>query len=110
MVFINLMDIMAIISVMTDLKVFGEIVYGILKSSIDIEQSYDTFKDAIHADRTYMKDDFYLQGTIFVNFIALKIHYRIFSMLEKIDLHSHYLQEDVAMHSVRIHMLGIGDQ
>ncbi len=104
------MDRMAITSVMTDQKVAGETAYCMLKSSTDIEQSYETFKDTINADRTYTRDDFYLHGTTFVNFIALMIHYRIFSLLEKIDLHSHYLQEDVAMHIVRIYMLMIGDQ
>ena len=58
-VFVKLMDRMAIISLKTDLKVFGEIVYGMLKSSTDIEQSYDSFKNTIHEDRTYMRDDFY---------------------------------------------------
>ena len=101
---------MAIIYIKTDLKVSDEIVYCMLKSSTDIEQSYDTFKGTINADRTYMSDGFYLQGTIFVNFIALMIHYRIFGMLEKIDLHSHCLQEDVAMHIVCIYMFRIGDQ
>ena len=43
---------MGTISVMTDLRVSCEIVYGMLKSRTDMEQSYDSFKDTIHADRT----------------------------------------------------------
>ena len=75
--FRRLRERMGTISVMTDLKISGEIVYGMLKSRTDIERSYDTFKDTIHADRTYMRGDLQLQGWMFVNFIALMMHYRI---------------------------------
>lgn len=106
----RLRDRMGTISVMTDLKVSGEIVYGMLKSRADVEQSYDTFKNTIHADRTYMRDDHQLQGWMFVNFIALMMHYRIYSMLKKMDLLSHHSPEDVIRHLERIYMLRIGDQ
>jgi transposase len=98
------------ISVVTNLKVSGEIVYDMLKSRTDIEQSYDNFKNTIHADRTYMRDDFHLQGWMFVNFIALMMHYRIYGMLKKTDILSRYSPEDVIRHLDRIHMLRIGDQ
>jgi len=61
-------------------------VFGLLKSRTDIKQSYDTFKNTIYADRTYMSDDYQLQGWMFVNFIALILHYRIYSMLKQKDL------------------------
>ena len=108
--FRRLRERMGTISVITDLKVSGEIVYGMLKSRTDIEQSYDTFKNTIHADRTYMRDDFHLQGWMFVNFIALRMHYRIYGMLKKTDILSRYSPEDVIRHLDRIHMLRIGDQ
>ena len=101
---------MGTISVITDLKVSGEIVYGMLKSRADIEQSYDTFRNTIHADRTYMRDDLQLQGWMFVNFIALMMHYRIYGMLKKMDLLSRYSPGDVIRHLDRIYMLRIGDQ
>ncbi|MEM3191986.1 MAG: hypothetical protein QXU98_02000 [Candidatus Parvarchaeota archaeon] len=62
---------MGAISVMTSLKVPGEIVYDMLKSRTNIEQSYDTFKNTIHADRTYMLNDQQMQGWTFVDFITL---------------------------------------
>lgn len=43
------------ISVVTDLHVSGELVYDVLKSRIDIEQSYDTFKNTIYSDRRYLQ-------------------------------------------------------
>ncbi|MHB1708757.1 MAG: transposase [Thermoplasmataceae archaeon] len=101
---------MGTISVITNLKVSGEIVYGMLKSRADIEQSYDTFKNTIHADRTYMRDDHQLQGWTFVNFLALILHYRIYNMLRKHDLLRKYSPEDVIEHLERISMLKIGEE
>lgn len=101
---------MGTISVMTNLKVSGEIVYDMLKSRADIEQSYDTFKNTIHADRTYMRDDYQMQGWMFVNFLSLMMHYRIYNMLRKQDLLGKYSPEDVIEHLQRVSMLKIGEE
>ena len=60
--FRNISGRMGTISVITNLKASGEIVVQMLKLRADIEQSYDTFKNTIHADRTYMRVDHHLQG------------------------------------------------
>ena len=101
---------MGTISVITNLRVSGEIVYDMLKSRSEIEQSYDTFKNTIHADRTYMRDDFQLQGWMFVNFIALILHYRIYSLLKSHDMLKRYSPRDVLEHLERISKLKIGEE
>ena len=101
---------MGTISVITNLKASGEIVYQMLKSRADIEQCYDTFKNTIHADRTYMRDDYQLQGWMFVNFIVLILHYRIYNILKEKDMLKRYSPEDVIEHLERISMLKIGDE
>ena len=101
---------MGTISVITNLNETAEKTFTRLKSRADIEQSYDTFKNTIHADRTYMRDDYQLQGWTFVNFIALILHYRIYGMLKQRDLLKRYSPEDVIEHLERISMLKIGDE
>jgi transposase len=101
---------MGTISVVTNLKVSGEIVYDMLKSRMEVEQAYDTFKNTIHADRSYMRDDQQMQGWIFVNFIALMMHYRIYAMLRKHDALSKYSVHDVIEHLERVQMLRIGEE
>lgn len=108
--FANVSSRMGTVSVITNLRVSGEIVYEMLKSRADIEQSYDTFKNTIHADRTYMRDDYQLQGWMFVNFLALIMHYRIYNLLKAKDLLKRYSPEDVIEHLQRISMLKIGDE
>ncbi|MEM4084362.1 MAG: transposase [Thermoplasmata archaeon] len=101
---------MGTISVITNLKASGEIVYQMLKSRADIEQSYDTFKNTIHADRTYMRDDQQLQRWMFVNFIALVLHYRIYSLLKEKNLIKRYPPEDVIEYLERVNILKIGEE
>ncbi|MGC8699351.1 MAG: transposase [Candidatus Acidifodinimicrobium sp.] len=98
------------IAVITDLKVSGEVIYDMLKTRVDIEQAYDTLKNTIHADRTYVRDDYQMQGWMFVNFIALMLHYRIYNLLRKRDLLKHYSPRDVIEHLERISRLRIGDE
>lgn len=101
---------MGTIAVITNLKVSGEIVYDMLKSRVDIEQSYDTFKNTINADRSYMRDDYQLQGWMFVNFIALVLHYRIYNILRQKDQLRRYSPMDVIEHLEKVSKLRIGEE
>ncbi len=101
---------MGTISVITNLRVSGEIVYDMLKSRTEIEQAYDTFKNTIHADRTYMRDDHQLQGWMFINFIALMLHYRIYAILKSKDLQKKYSPGDILVHLERVNRLKIGEE
>ena len=60
--FVTIRERIDTISVITNLKVSGEIVYGMLKSRSEIEQSYDTFKNTIHVDRTHVRGDHQMEG------------------------------------------------
>ena len=84
--------------------------YDMMKSRTEVEQPYDTFKNTIHADRSYMSDDFQLQRWTFVNFIALILHYRIYALLKSHDMLGKYSQKDVMEHLERISMLRIGNE
>lgn len=98
------------IAVVTDLKVSGEILYDVLKTRVDIEQAYDSLKNTIHADRTYVRDDYQMQGWMLVNFISLMLHYRIFNLLRKRGMLRHYSPRDVIEHLERISRLKIGEE
>ncbi len=98
------------IAVITDLKVSGEVIYDMPKTRVDIEQAYDMLKNTIHADRTYVRDDYQMQGWMFVNFIALMLHYRIYNILRKRDMLKHYSPKDVIELLERIRILKIGGE
>lgn len=68
---------MAIISNLSEAT--DEVLYNQYKSRSAIEQLFDSFKNLLDADRTYMRTDDGLEGWMFINFIALSWYYKIYS-------------------------------
>lgn len=98
------------IAVITDLKEEGRKVYQLLRARVEIEQLYDTFKNLLHADRTYMRDDYQMEGWMFVNFLAMMLYYRLYNELVGRDMLSKYSPKDVLEHLARVQKLKIGDE
>jgi transposase len=98
------------ISVITDLQENAARIYELLKCRIEIENLIDTFKNVLNADRTYMRDDYQMEGWMFINFIALVYYYRIYRLLVNNKLLNNYSPHDVLIHFSRIHKLKIGDK
>ncbi|MDG7044608.1 MAG: hypothetical protein JRN02_04455 [Nitrososphaerota archaeon] len=46
--------------------------YELLKQRANVEQAFDVLKNVLNADRTYMMDDYSLEGWFLINFIALE--------------------------------------
>ena len=51
-----------------------------------------------------------MQGWMFVNFIALMLHYLIYNLLRKRDMLRHYSPRDVMEHLQRLSRLKIGEE
>jgi hypothetical protein len=81
-----------------------------LKSRTEIEVVFDTFKNTLHADRSYMGDDFSLEGWMFVNFIALLLYYKVYALLMSKDLLNNCSPKDVILHLSRVYKVKIGDE
>ena len=95
------------IAVITDLKKDEREVYELLKQRANVEQAFDTFKNIINADRSYMRDDYSLEGWFLVNFVALLLYYEIYNLLRDRGLLSKYSPMDVLVHLSRIHKLKV---
>ena len=98
------------ISVLTGTGMNAEEIYNLLKSRIDIEQLFDTFKNTLHADRTYMRDNHHMQGWMFVNYVAMLMYYRLYTELVSKKLLRKYSPHDVIIHLSRIEKLRIDGQ
>lgn len=98
------------IAVITDLNETGERIYNLLKSRVEIEIMFDTFKNVLNADRTYMRDDYQMEGWMFINFIALVFYYRLYRLLVDNSLLKKYSPNDVLIHLSRIYKLKIQDE
>ncbi len=106
---------MGTIAVITDLKtkdgkeISGKEIYSFLKQRVNIEQLYDTLKNTLEADRSYMRDDYQLEGWMFINFIAMLLYYRLYNLLVDKEALNNYSIKDVLLHLERIQKLKIGD-
>lgn len=108
--FFTIQHRMGTISVITDLNESGERIYSLLKSRAEIESMFDTFKNVLHADRTYMRDDYQLEGWMFINFVALVFYYRLYRLLADNTLLKKYTPGDVLLHLSRVYRLKIRDR
>ena len=101
---------MGTISVITDLDVSGERIYNLLKSRAEIETTFDTFKNVLNADRAYMRDDYQMEGWMFINFVALVFYYRLYRLLADNSLLKKFSPADVLVHLSRVYRLKIEDR
>lgn len=101
---------MGTISVITDLGESGERIYNLLKSRAEIEIRFDTFKNVLNADRTYMRDDYQMEGWMFINFVALVFYYRLYRLLADNSLLKKFSTADVLVHLSRVYRLKIQDR
>lgn len=93
-----------------DFKLSAKEVYDYLKARTNIENVFDTFKNTLEADRTYMQSDEKLNGWMFVNFIALKMYYTIYSILLKQELLEKFSPKDILLHFSKVHNIKIGEK
>jgi hypothetical protein len=82
-------------------------VFEHLKARVEIESLFDTFKNLLHADRSYLRDEAHLQGWMFVNFVSLLLYYKIYELLINKDLLANCSSKDVILHLSRIYKLKI---
>jgi hypothetical protein len=97
------------ITIITGTNLGAQKNFELLKSRTEIEIVFDTFKNTLHADRSYMGDDFALEGWMFVNFIALLLYYKVYALLMSKDLLNNCSPKDVILHLSRVYKVKIGD-
>jgi len=98
------------ISVITNVEDRGEKIYVHLKSRVEIEIMYDAFKNILHADRIYLRDDAHVEGWMFINFIALVLYYRLYNVLGDCELLKRFSPKDILLHLSRFHKLKVDEQ
>lgn len=97
------------IALMTNLdnKKTPQQIYEQYKSRTDIEVLFDTFRNVLHADVTYMRSNEAMQTWLFINHIALIFYYRIYNRLKKHDLLKKYSPQDILNHLANIKKISI---
>ncbi len=97
------------ISIITGLDLSPQKIFELLKSRVEIEVTFDTFKNVLNADRSYMRDDSAMEGWMFVNFVALLLYYKVYGLLLSRNILSRCSPKDVILHLSRVFNVKIGD-
>ena len=93
------------LTIRTNLNESEERIFQIMKSRIDIEQSFDALKNCVDTERSFMRDDKQIEGWLFINFIALQMYYKIYAVLLEKNMLNNYSPMDVLTHLKRVSAL-----
>lgn len=98
------------ISLMTNLRgLSARRIFEYFKSRVYIENMFDTFKNVLDADRTYMRNDRAMECWMFVNFLALIFYYKVYQLLVEQDLLGQFSPLDVLLYLSKIRKVKVGD-
>ena len=81
--------------------------YEAYKQRNEIEIMFDSYKNFLAADKTYMQNRYVLEGWLMANFIAMLAYYKLFSRLKKANLLSKYAPKDIIELSKSIYQMKI---
>lgn len=102
---------MGMIALLTNLsELSAQQLYERYKMRGAIEQVFDTFKNLLQADRSYMRNEQALESWMFINFLALICYYRIYNLLVKKDLLKKYSVADLLIYSQQVRKINIRNQ
>ena len=83
-------------------------VYETYKMREAIEQCFDTLKNTLSQDHSYMHSDTSFEAWCFINHIALVLAYRILNAIKQAGLTSIYSLRDIMVYLSRIQKIRIG--
>jgi transposase len=87
-----------------------EEIYKYYKSRQSIETMFDTMKNILHADSSYMQNETALYGWMFINYLALQWYYHIYNLLSEKQLISKYSVKDLLIHLTEIRKIKINNE
>jgi hypothetical protein len=76
-------------------KMFEQIIYESYKQRNEIEIMFDSYKNCLDADVSYMQNRYVLEGWLFANFIAMIAYYKLYANLQQAELLSKYSPKDI---------------
>ena len=98
------------ISLLSNLEESPQKIFSYFKSRAAIEQAFDSFKNILDSDRTYMQNDYSMEGWMFINYLSLIYYYKVYHHLIEKDLLSRYSPLDVIFYLSKYRRVKIKDK
>ena len=88
-------------------KAFEQTVYESYKQRNEIEVMFDSYKNYLNADVSYMQNRYVLEGWLFANFLAMICYYKLYTKLREAELLAKYSPKDIIELSKAIYKMRI---
>jgi len=88
-------------------KPVEQTVYESYKQRNEIEVMFDSYKNYLDADVSYMQNRYVLEGWLFANFIAMMAYYKLYVRLQQAEMLAKYSPKDIIELSKAIHKMKI---
>jgi transposase len=85
-------------------------IYQLYKSRMAIELMFDSMKNVMQCDHTYMQDEETLQGWMFINHVTLQWYQQLYTELKNKDLLKKYSVNDLIQAFSDLKMIRINDR
>ena len=97
------------ISILTDLDLDGERVYGLYKEKMDVELAFDAMKNELENDKCYLGDDDAVRGYFFVSFLSLYLYFRVLEYIRVVGLTSKVSVDELLLLLSKVYVVRYGD-
>jgi hypothetical protein len=91
-------------------KVIEQTIYESYKQRNDMEVMFDSYKNYLAADVSYMQNRYVMEGWLFANFVAMIAYYKLYSRLQQAELLANYSPKDIIEQSKAIYKMKICNQ
>ena len=95
------------LAILTDTGMDPKRLYEFYKQRRDIEQSFDSLKNTLEGDKTWMQGRESLQGYYFILFIALHMYSQVLDHLRRKDLLKRYSVHDVLWQLSKVYLVDV---
>ena len=91
-------------------EVSAQKIYEKYKSRMEVETVFDTYKNLLQADRSYMQSDEAFEAWVFLNHIAIMLYYKIFNVIKDKNKLGKLSPKDLIMRLTRVTKIRIGNE
>jgi transposase len=95
------------ISILSNLDLGGEKVYGFYKEREMVEVAFDAMKNELEHDKCYLGDSDAVRGYFFVSFLCLYLYFRVLERLRVAGLVGEVSVEELLFCFLRFILLGM---
>ena len=96
--------------ILSSLDTGPERIYSLYKRRDAVEKMFDSYKNVLNADRTYLRDDASIFGHVFVAFLSLYIYCRLENLLRGAGLLDRLSPADVLLDFSKVYKVDTGER